>query len=163
MGIAPVGPGIDFGTLSRPISLRQHSGKRIQVSLDLLKIRIRDLSPFRFEWRLELYPKGVELFLVHVALLSRVNNYSVDRTPLLRPIGLTQPLPSSDTVVVGHARVATNGNSGAEAAETGESDARERGRECCARDETVDVAQYVVCHFTGLREKSQRNGDRGRL
>jgi hypothetical protein len=34
--------------------------------------------------------------------------------------------------------------SGVEAAETGESDARERGRECCARDGTVGVAQYVI-------------------
>jgi hypothetical protein len=33
---------------------------------------------------------------------------------------------------------------GVEAAETGESDARERGRECCARDGTVGVAQYVI-------------------
>jgi hypothetical protein len=56
--------------------------------------------------------------------------------------GLTQLLRSSETAVVG-LRAATNGYSGVEAAETGESDAPERGRECCARDGIVGVAQYV--------------------
>ena len=52
---------------------------------------------------------------------------------------------------------------GVEAAETGESDARKRGSECSARDETVDEAQYVVPHHTGLRGKSQCKGSRSRL
>ncbi len=76
--------------------------------------------------------------------------------------GLTQLLRSLETAVVG-LRAATNGYSGVEAAETGESDARERGRECCARDGTVGVAQYVVPHLTGIRGRSQRNGHRNRL
>jgi len=58
---------------------------------------------------------------------------------------------------------ATNGHSGVEAAKTGESHARKHGRECCARDGTVGVAQYVVPYSTGLKEKSQRDGDRSRL
>jgi hypothetical protein len=72
MGIASVGPGVDFGILSCAISLCQHSGKRVQVPLDLQKIRIRDLLPLRFEWRLELDPKRFELLLIHVALLPYV-------------------------------------------------------------------------------------------
>ena len=61
----------------------------------------------------------------------------------------------------GHAeRAATNGNTGVEAAETGESDARERRREYCARDGTVGVAQNVVTYLTGLRGKSQCIGHR---
>ncbi len=45
-----------------------------------------------------------------------------------------------------------NGHSGVEAAETRESDARERGR-CSARDGTVGVAQYVIAYPTGQRGK----------
>ena len=72
MGIASVDPGVDFGVLSLPISLRQHSGERGQVPLDLQKICIRDLLPLRFERRLELDPKRFELLLIHVAPLSYV-------------------------------------------------------------------------------------------
>jgi hypothetical protein len=43
-----------------------------------------------------------------------------------------------------------------EAAETGESDAPEHGRECSARDGTVGVAQYVFSYLTGSEGKSQR-------
>jgi hypothetical protein len=49
--------------------------------------------------------------------------------------------------------VAINESVGVEAAETGESGARERGRECCARDGTVDGAQYVIMYCTSHREK----------
>ena len=49
--------------------------------------------------------------------------------------------------------MASNGHSGVEAAETGESDARERGRECCARDGTVDVAQYVIPTLQGTERR----------
>lgn len=71
------------------------------------------------------------------------------------------PLPRSQkTTVVGRTLAAANGHSGVAAAETGESDAQERGRECSARDGTVGVAQYVVPHLTGRRAMSQRK--RGR-
>jgi hypothetical protein len=46
-----------------------------------------------------------------------------------------------------------NGHSGVEAAETRESDARERGRECSARDGIVGVAQYVIPYPTARRGK----------
>lgn len=70
--------------------------------------------------------------------------------------GLTQLLRSSETAVVG-LRAATNGYSGVEAAETGESDARERERECCARDGIVGVAQYVsAALYMVQREESTR-------
>ena len=46
-----------------------------------------------------------------------------------------------------------NRHSGVEAAETRESDAQERGRECSARDETVGVAQYVIAYPTARRGK----------
>ena len=59
--------------------------------------------------------------------------------------------------------MATNGHSGVEAAETEESDAREYGRECCARDGTVGVAQYVMTHPTGHRAKSQCEAGTNRL
>ena len=55
-------------------------------------------------------------------------------------------------------RAATNGYAGVEAAETGESDARERGRECCARDGTVGVAQYVSYYSTGHRGEESMRG-----
>jgi hypothetical protein len=42
-----------------------------------------------------------------------------------------------------------DGDSGVEAAETGESDARDE-RERCARDGKVGVAQYVTKHPTGV-------------
>ena len=44
-------------------------------------------------------------------------------------------------------------HSGVEAAETGESDARKHGRECCARDETVGVAQYVISTLQGTERR----------
>jgi len=47
---------------------------------------------------------------------------------------------------------------GVEAAETGESDAPERERECCARDGTVDEAQYVIVYCTGHREEESMSG-----
>lgn len=49
---------------------------------------------------------------------------------------------------------ATNGHSGVEAAETGESDALERGRECCARDGTVGVAHVVYPPYRVWWEES---------
>jgi hypothetical protein len=72
MGIASVGPGVDLAILSWAIAFRQHGRERVQAAIDLQKIRIRDLFPLRFEWRLELAPKRFELRLIHLALLSRV-------------------------------------------------------------------------------------------
>jgi hypothetical protein len=68
--------------------------------------------------------------------------------------GLTQLLRSSETAVVG-LRAATNGYSGVEAAETGESDARERG-------------EGVLCERWDSRRGSVRHdltlqGPRGRV
>jgi hypothetical protein len=74
----------------------------------------------------------------------------------MHPIGPTQLLLSSETAIVG-LRAATNGHSGVEAAETGESDARERGRECCARDGIVGVAQFASgALYMVQREESTR-------
>jgi len=75
MGIASVGPGVDIAILGCAIALRQHGRERVQVALDLQKIRVRDLLPLRFKWRLELDPKRFELLLIHMALLSRVTDY----------------------------------------------------------------------------------------
>ena len=71
----------------------------------------------------------------------------------MRPVGWTQLLRSSETAVRATERAATNRHSGVEAAETGESDARERGRECCARDGTVGVAQYVIPTLQGTDQR----------
>ena len=59
---------------------------------------------------------------------------------------------------MGHGLAAANEDSGVEAAETRESDARERGRECGARDGTVGVAQYVMVYPTGHRGKESMSG-----
>jgi hypothetical protein len=75
MGIASISPGVYFTILGCAIAFRQHSSERGQTPLDLQKIGIRDLLPLRFEWRLQLDPKRFELFLIHVALLSRVIGY----------------------------------------------------------------------------------------
>jgi len=72
MGIASVGPDIDFAILGCAISLRQYSSERGQAPLDLQKIRIRNLIPLGFEWGFELDPKRFELLLIHLALLSSV-------------------------------------------------------------------------------------------
>jgi hypothetical protein len=69
MRIASIGPGIDFAILGCAIAFRQHSREGSQISLYLQKIRIRDLLPLRFEWRLQLCPKRFELFLIHLVLL----------------------------------------------------------------------------------------------
>src|SRR5713226_3186485 len=104
MGVASVGPGVDLAILGCAISLLQHSGERAQVALDLQKIRIRDLLPLRFEWRLELAPKGFELRLIHLALLSRVADYrrrhrTTDASHRLDR-SCPQRLRSSETAVV---------------------------------------------------------------
>ena len=67
----------------------------------------------------------------------------------MRPVGWTHLQRSSETAVVGHRTCGNQWHSGVEAAGTGESDARERGRECCARDGTVGVAQYVMPTLQG--------------
>jgi hypothetical protein len=100
MGIASVGPGVDLAILGWAIALRQHGCERIQTALDLLKIRIRDLLPLRFKWRLELDPKRFELLLIHLALLSRVTGYK-------RRQRLTDASPRLDTTT---ALVRDNGN-----------------------------------------------------
>jgi hypothetical protein len=72
MGIASVGPGVDFTILNRAIPLCQYGRKCAHVALNLQKIRIRDLLPLGFEWGLELDPKRFELLLIHLVLLSYV-------------------------------------------------------------------------------------------
>jgi hypothetical protein len=75
MGIASISPGVNFTILGYAIAFRQYSSERGQAPLDLQKIGIRDFLPLRFKWRLQLDPKRFELFLIHVALLSRVIVY----------------------------------------------------------------------------------------
>jgi hypothetical protein len=69
MGIPSIGPSIDLSILGCTIAFRQHRCERGQVSLNLQKIRIRDLFPFCFERSLELSPKRFELLLIHLTLL----------------------------------------------------------------------------------------------